>query len=100
MQNETPVKHTPGPWRLDALSAHRVVGPALARIADCGTDSVHPMVEERCAANARLIAAAPALLEAAEMLLQHHRVADLLRSDTAAPRVHALQAAIAQARGE
>ena len=57
--------HTPGPWRLNALSAHKVIADSLEFVADCGTSSTHPAVENRCAANARLIAAAPDLLEAA-----------------------------------
>lgn len=93
-------EHTPGPWRLDALHGHRVVGPKLAPVANCEVPSAHPAVEDRCAANARLIAAAPELLEAAEHLLQHHRVVKLLQSDTGSERVRALRAAIVKARGE
>ena len=62
-------KITPGPWRLDANSSHVVNGKNLEPVADCRRDSTHPAVEDRCAANARAIAALPELLAAVEELV-------------------------------
>lgn len=53
------VPHTPGPWRYcPANNGHMIAGAKpgyLAEVRDCGSGDVH--------ANARLIAAAPELLE-------------------------------------
>ena len=108
MTNETPAEYTPGPWReSDEVENHgthweaKIIGGGGGTVARVTSRGVHgPDRKAEMYANARLIAAAPALLEAAEILLHHHRMADVLRSDTAAPRVYALRAAIAQARGE
>ena len=62
-------QHTPGPWRTDSDLGHeQVLGPDGIIEADC---SIFAMVKngptpERNRANARLIAAAPELLEALE----------------------------------
>ena len=59
-------KYTPGPWRTDPDLGHeQVLGPDGIIVADC---SIFAMVKngstpERNRANARLIAAAPELLE-------------------------------------
>lgn len=62
--------HTPGPWRLDELDALALIdvlsGPVLVATVD-GADNRE--INERQRANARLIAAAPDLLEAAKELL-------------------------------
>ena len=64
-------KYTPGPWRTDPDLGHeQVLGPDGIIVADC---SIFAMVKngstpERNRANARLIAAAPELLE----LLEQH----------------------------
>jgi hypothetical protein len=63
-------KHTPGPYRVYAhprLGAVRVLDVAGALVADTFTN-LRPQSE--CEANARLIAAAPDLLEALVTLLE------------------------------
>lgn len=72
------MKHTPGPWRLDSIKdAYRDVSSAngewigLARVPVQFTD------EKDCAegeANARLIAAAPELLQAVKDLSRHQAI--------------------------
>lgn len=74
-KNAETAKHTPGPWRVGD-AAHTVFGPpngnpAPARIADI-TDKGHRH------ANARLIAAAPELLEACEGLFYIIKESDFL----------------------
>jgi hypothetical protein len=58
-------KHTPGPWHFNAdLSAHDtrlVYGLDGALVADCGR--IYKRTLEEATANARLIAAAPDMLE-------------------------------------
>ena len=63
------MKHTPGPWRISGLSAHVVVDSNSVVVADMRREGDHPATDALCAANARLIAAAPELLEAAETIL-------------------------------
>ena len=95
-------KHTPGPWKLDrslqpadgeydyAISSpeHFVLAEAFGRSANGG----HPPAE----ANARLIAAAPELLEALDRIQNWPRVFDGLRAEDVA----FARAAIAKATGE
>lgn len=65
-------KHTPGPWALNPIGRNPIVG------FDCGdggallplVHSVHGFDEKVAMANARLIAAAPELLEACQSLLE------------------------------
>lgn len=67
------MKHTPGPWRVERQNASPTTGEwmiaganpgYLAEVRDCGSG---------CAkANARLIAAAPELLAALELAVQHY----------------------------
>lgn len=74
---KTETKHTPGPWRVakhDALrfTFHIDAGPAgyeRNRVAIVSGDSARDCAE----ANARLIAAAPELLEALEGLVDDYR---------------------------
>jgi len=99
--------HTPGPWVIQDNAAHgiHIYGPGgpfgggkhLARASNsAGVDVL---------ANARLIAAAPAMLTALHDLLTQH-VNELTAHGTpveaieAAPEVVAARAAIAAARGE
>ena len=60
-------KHTPGKWETGSLMTQVVVWPdgwnAPLCIADCHAKNAPTPEEERCA-NARLIAAAPEMLEA------------------------------------
>jgi len=83
-------KHTPGPWWTDGEYNHDEAGCAvLAARTDCGPLPGNPtrgmvawaselLLEnaERCAANARLIAAAPDLLEALIDITPHMPPAD------------------------
>lgn len=59
------MKHTPGPWRIDPIKAH-ANGNRRIMAEQCTTVAVVP---EHLAADARLIAAAPDLLEALKDLL-------------------------------
>ncbi len=94
-------KHTPGPWRV-GLADDTVVttqdGDEIVLVqGDYGDPTAWPVME----ANARLIAAAPELLEALQGLLQ---LVDELRADdpnwVLVPEVIAARAAITKATGE
>ena len=66
-------KHTPGPWKAHFEEAYFVTGPDLGRVAMMmNLKGAHGMGGRRSghesAANARLIAAAPELLEALQEL--------------------------------
>jgi hypothetical protein len=89
-------KHTPGPWGVEKYepSCLTMGGQALGHVAPDTASS-----EER-EVNARLIAAAPELLEALKSLLAHHRVQSLPSTDTLTPRIEAARAAIARAEGK
>jgi len=102
---QTNTKHTPGPWRTIPLAgnfdshvgafgiAYGRAGNRLAIVDGEGNSSAHN------AANARVIAAAPDLLEALEamMKLRNPRyLTDTERADI----INAAVAAIAKARGE
>lgn len=61
------LKHTPGPWQLKGLNPPRIYADEGKEIiAQC--DSGGEMTQGQEKANARLIASAPELLEALEML--------------------------------
>ena len=67
-------KHTPGPWRLYQgpllyVEADNHVGPIAELRSRLDYGRMHPLVAETRDANARLIAAAPDLLEALKELL-------------------------------
>ena len=81
-------RHTPGPWCVSNDNADRaIVQSGAQRIATCAASHEGD-------ANARLIAAAPALLEALIV------VVDCLESGQAISAGDTARAAIAQARGE
>lgn len=66
--------HTPGPWAADFGEAYAVTAPDKGRVAICtNLKGAHGMGGRRTGdeveANARLIAAAPDLLEALEVLV-------------------------------
>ena len=86
-------KHTPGPWRVvDSWNDHMVEGQNGEEI--IWQDGPHntPAIKE---ANARLIAAAPDLLEALVMVLDDPNALD------GRPRTYEIVcAAIAKAKGE
>ncbi len=97
----TNTQHTPGPWEISADKyanfKNAVFGPDELKVADCGSSRLTGEVE----ANARLIAAAPELLEALE------RAADELKraqnsngSQWLVDEEAKARAAIAKAKGE
>jgi hypothetical protein len=106
MSNE--IKHTPGPW-----AAKKGVGWYVVRIAHSQDDNFAIAVgsnktslvdaptgdDAEAEANARLIAAAPDLLEALEMLSWLEQFCDDGDDDLEGART-AARAAIAKARGE
>lgn len=65
-------KHTPGPWLFDeesgAITTHKRIAKGIARIVTVRLGWAEPFESEQIA-NARLIAAAPDLLEALCMVL-------------------------------
>lgn len=92
-------KHTPGPWRYDRCNGspttgeHMIAGGKpgyLAEVRDCGSGDV--------SANARLIAAAPDLLEACKRMIGSLGVM-VCDADSCGDIVFA-RAAIAKATGE
>ena len=104
-------QHTLGPWRVDdngqivteertGPCSHEIIAhmPAWFPLAKAGLHAT----QDHILANARLIVAAPEMLEALQNLLCHHRIADLrkLKSDTLNPRIEAAEAAIAKATGK
>lgn len=82
--------HTPGPWEV----ASAFIGPLHIRNQD-GATLAHVGHEDfdTCAANARLIAAAPDLLAALQMMLDQHGGLEV------SPTAKAARAAIAKATG-
>ncbi len=89
--------HTPGPWRVEESTtgaALLVIAANGLRVADIQRQSRTDLRPE----NARLIAAAPALLEAAEAVLAAFE-GDLV-DHPAQNTLDALEAAIARAKGE
>lgn len=89
--------HTPGPWRIERQNPSPTTGEwmiagsapgYLAEIRDCGSGDP--------SANARLIAAAPDLLEALEAIRRYPKIREYVGSELA----DKADAAIAKARGE
>ena len=90
--------HTPGPWEKISTSIYAGTDGACTEI----VHGVRPQGKEREEerdANARLIAAAPDLLAAAESLLGSLPVS-VVEAANLEPEVAALGAAILRARGE
>jgi len=87
-------KHTPGPWRLNGtlITAQDDMAVKVASVHGGAIGAVPALEQE---ANARLIAAAPELLETAST------IADMLVADggEATTRLRALRVAIAKATG-
>ena len=105
MKNETKLKHTPAPWQLSTIDGEDclMVGggdDGSMIVADIRTDDPHNVVR----ANARLIAAAPDLLDAlmqATILLKHAHDGDpALESQYAVETADAMTAALTKAIGE
>lgn len=93
-------KHTPGPWRVDPVVRTLVVGTAdpMPIIAD--TEAASPFGVDVDAANARLIAACPELLEALKTLADEvYRLSGHALSPKTEPIMVQACAAIAKAEG-
>ena len=98
-------KHTPGPWvvvgRLTKYVEARLVGRLIQEVAACGPTMADEGYGKQQEANARLIAAAPDLLEAlqdVDALWMHHSVAH--GDGKIGPLHEKVIAAIAKATGE
>ena len=95
-------KHTPGPWKHTYMPRLSVIhGPNGEHVADTGAwrDDEHPEMR----ANAHLIAAAPDLLEALELL--HDETRDYVEINSLGDPWHnrsmkMARAAIAKAKGD
>lgn len=90
-------KHTPGPWIAEVDDNGENLGimseAGKAVVAGCGCCGSPWSDKTHAHANARLIAAAPELLEALKMVLQHGRI------DNSEKRMNVVSAAIAKAEG-
>ena len=101
MDRDTKAGHTPGPWHTRGAGTERAwVYAGNVAIASARHASGHD-----CEANARLIAAAPDLLEACIEALPYlettaAELAENYDSDDSAPLADRLRAAIAQAKGD
>lgn len=94
--------HTPGPWRFylnaneDQWTVDSAVAPNYLLVVSCG-----PPVNRYSEANARLIAAAPELLEACQNALGAYDALDTINASAHLPGFHHcldfLKAAIAKA---
>lgn len=104
------VKHTPGPWKVDDDTAHGRMTLIFDQLGDLIADTARGMrnvdldsAASECEANARLIAAAPALLEALKELWPFIEAdCDGANADLDDPYQAAMakaRAAIAQAEG-
>lgn len=92
----TKAQHTPGPWKKENGNVLIPVYPG-----DAGVETLRPILESRVGeaeANARLIAAAPDLLEALETLLAAASGPLEGRSDANDRILDSCRAAIAKAR--
>ncbi len=91
-------KHTPGPWRegergmIEAASREGTLSEAVGAVA-----FVYGPFDPHGRANAKLISAAPDLLDALE---EYHRVASAVPYAQWTPAMHKAQDAIAKARGQ
>ena len=86
--------HTPGPYRVEGGDGYLCIYSAEGTIADI------ELTRTGCGDNARLLAAAPDLLEALRAYVEEDEMAhacDLLKDDRESPRLIAARAAIAQA---
>ena len=102
MGNETKTQHTPGPWRVRKDGAGRLAGVSdETRKFDCFVWGGVAVDADLMEANARLIAAAPELLEA---LKEAHAELIRLGAETdavyASPAMRLIFTAIAKAEGK
>ncbi|KKM72118.1 hypothetical protein LCGC14_1423760 [marine sediment metagenome] len=105
------MKHTPGPWKIGKEPFgvdYMVTGPLSVGICD-----ITHHVGQNCEADARLIAAAPEMLDVCQVInkdicewcqevveLAESEGLDSQRCETACPMKTQLRAAIAKAKGE
>ena len=93
-------KFTPGPWFITGNMTRyieaRIGGGLIQEVAACGPTEADNGYGEQQMANARLIAAAPELLEALEYMLETNESGDNAGDQARAQA----RAAIAKARGE
>jgi len=73
-------RHTPGPWQVKSAWPHRI---KAGKQTICTITSSTSGDEQVKGANARLIAAAPQLAEALELLLQDHGLPNRLTAHRA-----------------
>lgn len=95
--------HTPGPWEVDVDGTGWAIGPSDRFVATIDIDHTidendTPLSDAECEANARLIAAAPDLLEALRFMLDAY-VEDPWEANRSAAE-EAARDAIARALGE
>jgi len=92
-------RHTPGPWTAYGRQVSGSHGeyPLGIMVADCNVTPERGEVE--CKSNARLIAAAPELLEAAKDMLEYFDMAYGEHGENNSPAVIALHEAISKAEG-
>ena len=81
-------KHTPGPWTQHGLEIH-------GEIFICDVNE-NPKDREEHIANAHLIAAAPEMLEALELILNDNRLMNAMTKEQA----KAVMYSVSKARGE
>lgn len=95
-------KHTPGPWSVAGVTIYSLnkneVNRFDARVQQGWDDSQERTSRAECEANARLIAAAPDLLEALEAMLEAYD--DGVGKDWERPYWLKAHAAIAKATGQ
>lgn len=94
--------HTPGPWHVGQFDEQLFVSDSTRNFDVCIIQPQHANPSSDARANARLIAAAPDLLEALEALVPH--VLHYAAMNNAHPSAHkdaaSARAAIAKAKGE
>ncbi len=93
-------EHTPGPWAVDEAENGVTARGGEDMIADC--DRLNGLSFEVSRANARLIAAAPELLEALERLkaeVENAHVLDIRKRTALCIATSVASTAIAKARG-
>lgn len=102
VQSNAHMKHTPGPWHHDQIARHCIVSTQSPRKGICLMKNTS---DEDWEANARLIAAAPELLEACRAFVAAYSGHDASLHHSTDPTAHSCsvcnaRAAIAKASGE
>ena len=89
-------KHTPGPWHIDPIKVH-ANGNRRIMAEQCTPVAVVP---EHLAADSRLIAAAPDLLGALQVMLRDYTAVHDIGDVEMQPAIYQARAAIAKATGD